>query len=71
MMARASLSYTVKTCLLMLYISIAVHHNVFWFLWRPEEGVGSPELEFEVVVNVRSIILSLPQVLAQVILGTV
>lgn len=43
-MARASLSYTLKACPYFLCAPQCV-------LWRPEEGVGSPELELEVVVN--------------------
>lgn len=47
-MARASLSYTLKACPYFVCKYFCAPQCV---LWRPEEGVGSPELELEVVVN--------------------
>lgn len=47
-MARASLSYTLKACPYFVCKHFCAPQCV---LWRLEEGVGSPELELEVVVN--------------------
>lgn len=35
----------------MFYLHICMHHGCFWYLWRPEKGVGSLELEVEMVVS--------------------
>jgi hypothetical protein len=38
-------------CVAALLACMCVYHLSAWCLWRPEEGVGSPELEIQMYVS--------------------